>query len=60
MDENDPTREARELINEALHRLNWSADILRGPDVPPSKDAMHLEMAVTRAIETLRAAISKR
>lgn len=51
----DPQLHVRQLLAEILHRLQWAADLLRGPEIAPSHEMMRLEMAVTRAMETLSA-----
>lgn len=51
---------AEEMLREARRLLRESADLLRGPDIHPSPPVMRLEMAVSRAIDTLEAARLRR
>lgn len=45
-----------EVLAEALRLLRSAAEILRGPDVQASPAAMRLELALSRAIESISAA----
>ena len=42
------------LVAQALERLEWAADLLRGPETEASVEAMRLEIRLTRAIEVLQ------
>jgi len=57
MDETRMT--VRLLMLQAVEKLEWAADLLRGPETPPSAEAMELEKALTRAIETLGPSIKQ-
>lgn len=46
-------RTARLMTAQALDRLRWAADILRGPEVAPSPETMRIEITLSRAIDLL-------
>ena len=50
----EPQRTVRLLVLQALEKLEFAAELLRGDDIPASPAAMHDEIAVSRAIDVLR------
>lgn len=50
----DPVSEAESLFWQGLDSLVRSVEILRGPAVPASPEAMRTEQALSRAIDVLR------
>lgn len=52
----EAAEDARGMYEDALRKLSFAAGILRGPCIDPSPEAMRTEMAITRAIESLKAA----
>ncbi len=53
MDEAEAERTVRLLLYAALENLGQAADLLRGPEIPASPAVMRLEIAVSRALDSL-------
>ena len=53
MDETEVERTVWLLICQAQEKLQWAADLLRGPEVPASERSMRLEIDVSKVLDVL-------